>query len=269
MIENTVKSCKNCTITEVWVQIIGTPKNKFDPTDPYPLFKNLKDSLEEKESRQLNCTVSYPVRHTPTQSQNAPILNSIPAWNGEIKWKEDNIVKVLRLGDHFLGLHSIFKESHYSNYEQSFENSFKRIMGHIEEKNTFEVIQIIFRYINTIDLAKEQNGDFHIGKYLKATVGFNLEQPLLSSVFNYEFMSSSKENRIIGLNTRFSVAPKDENKIATSIRTTGIQSLEQKIKLNNDQIFSEVKGIKDELKTVFFDVMTDYTKNDIMEVQYA
>lgn len=266
--KKTVKNCKNCTITEVWAQIIGVPKSKFDLTDPYPLFKNLKNSLE-KDGHQLNCTIKYPTGFTPTQTRNTPILNSVPIWNGEIKWKENNITKVLRLGDQFFGLHSLFKDSPYINYEQSFENSFKKIIGYIEEKNTFEAIQIIFRYINTINLTKEQNGNFNIGKYLKAIVGFNLDQPLLSSVFNYEFMSSIKKNRVIGLNTQLGATPKNENKILTIIRTTGVNSLEQKIKLNNNEIFSEIKDIKDELKKVFFDIMTDHTKNNIMEVQYA
>ena len=45
--------------------------------------------------------------------------------------------------------------------------------------------------------------------------------------------------------------------------------MEKQIELNDVAIYEEIKSIKEELKEVFFDVMTDKTKTEIMEVQYA
>ena len=59
------------------------------------------------------------------------------------------------------------------------------------------------------------------------------------------------------------------NEILNIIQTTGVSPLEQKINLNDTVIFDEIKSIKEELKDVFFNSITDTTKNEIMGVQYA
>ena len=78
---------------------------------------------------------------------------------------------------------------------------------------------------------------------------------------------SFNNNGIIGVNTAFR-GNASNNCITSVVRTTGVTPLENQIPLNDQLMFKKVKSIKDELKDIFFDIMTDKTKNEIMEVQY-
>lgn len=140
-------------------------------------------------------------------------------------------------------------------------------MNYIQEANIFESIQIIFRYINRIEISTGEKRDFNVGKYFNTNVSYKLSKPLLRTTSKFEFISNNKKNRIIGINTDISGHPKTQN-IVSVIQTTGVNPLEKKIKLNNSDIFNEIKSTKEELKEVFFDIMTDETKNKIMEAQY-
>ena len=268
--KKTVKSCKNCTITEVWVQIIGMPgEYKNDPTNPYPLFKNLQAALSKK-GHKLICNVKKVNNPVLLNIQSGSHKTSIvqPFWNGEIIWKENNQKKLLRVGHRFFTLHSLFEKNHpYVNYNDSFNKTLQTIINYIDDSNVFEAIQITVRYINTIIIKVEQERKFNVGKYFNINASYNLNKPLLNTNFNFEFQSSDKKNRIIGINTN--IRGKSVNEILNIIQTTGVNPLEQTIKLNDPVIFDEVKSIKEELKDVFFSSMTDIIKNEIMEVQYV
>ena len=263
----TVKSCKNCTISEVWVQITGMPR-ELDLTHPYPLFHNLQKHLR-KDGRNLQCGIS---RNSPVlfniQSGKHNVSICPPFWNGEIKWEENNYKKIIRTGHQFFALHSIFsKQSSYVDYESSFATTLKKILGCIENENSFKAVQVIVRYINTIEVPKSADGKFNIGSYLNTNFSYHLNNPVLASHFNYDLQSSYKQNRVIGVNTV--IRGHKNNSVISSVQTTGVASLEKQIELNDAAIYEEIKSIKEELKEVFFDVMTDKTKTEIMEVQYA
>ena len=270
--KNIVKNCKNCTISEVWVQVTGMPSEikKQDPTDPYPLFSNLKTSLE-KDNYQLGGQIlprDNPVLFNIQTGQHKTSI-SPPFWNGEIQWAENNYKKIIRVGHQFFALHSLFDyKTPYINYKDSFQTTLQRVLSYISEANIFEVIQLVVRYVNKIEINTVEGQDFNIGKYFNTSFSYRLNKPLLNTNFNIEFMSSYKKNRIIGINTHISGHSKAQG-IINTVQTTGVNPLEKKIKLNDNDILSEIKSVKEELKEVFFDAITEETKNNIMEVEYA
>ena len=270
--KKTVKHCKNCTITEVWVQITGMPgERREDPANPYPLFNNLKQSLQKNQYKLQGKILP---KSNPTlfdiQTGSHKVSISPPFWNGEISWIENNQKKVIRVGHRFFALHTLFnKNSPYINYENSFQNTLKKIINYIEDLNIFEVIQITVRYINTIEVNQIQGGTFDIGKYFNISVSSHLSKSFLSTNFNFEFTSSNKRNRIIGINTNIRGGDPRTRSIINTIQTTGVNPLEKRIRLNDEHIFDEIQSIREELKEVFFDTMTENTKSNIMEVKYA
>ena len=124
-----------------------------------------------------------------------------PFWNGEIVWRESNQKKLLRVGHRFFAFHSLFdKTNPYINYDDSFNKTLKTIISYIDNSNFFEAIQIIVRYINKVTIKAGQNREFNIGRYFNINASYRLDRPLLNTNFNFEFVSSDKKNRIIGLN---------------------------------------------------------------------
>lgn len=267
-----IKNCKNCTISEVWVQIIGMPSEikKQDPTDPYPLFSNIKKSLE-KDNCQIEGQIlprDNPVIFNVQTGQHRTSI-SPPFWNGEINWTENNYKKVIRVGHQFFALHSLFNnKAPYINYNDSFQNTLQRVLNYIKESNIFEAIQLVVRYVNKIEINTETEKPFNMGKYFNTSFSYKLKEPLLNTNLNIEFVSSYKKNRIIGINTHISGKPKNQG-IINTVQTTGVNPLDKKIRLNSGNILNEIKSIKEELKEVFFKVVTEETKNNIMEVEYA
>ena len=165
-------------------------------------------------------------------------------------------------------MHSLFDKNHpYINYNDSFNKTLQKVINYIDRSNVFEAIQITVRYVNTITIKVEQKNKFDIGKYFNINASYKLDKPLLNTNFNFEFLSSDKKNRIMGINVSIRGNPRNET--LNIIQTTSVNPLEQKIKLNDKVILDEVKSIKEELKDVFFNSMTDTTKNEIMEVQYV
>ena len=236
--KKTVKSCKNCTISEVWVQITGMPKeNKTNPLNPYPLFKNLQSSLE-KNGYQLQQGQLLPANDpvlVNIQSGSHNVSISPPFWNGEIIWSENNQKKVLRVGHQFFALHSIFnKNNPYVNYESSFKETLSRVMGYIKDVNVFEAVAITFRYVNTIEITQEQNEKFNMGEYFKTKFSCQLEKPLLSAQLNCEFISD-KKNRVMSINTNTRGVP--PARIINTIKTTGVSSLESAVRFNDERVF--------------------------------
>ena len=159
------------------------------------------------------------------------------------------------------------KQSSYIGYESSFAKTLKKVLRCIENENSFKAVQVTVRYINTMEIPKSTDGKFNIGNYLNTNFSYHLSNPVLASHFNYDLQSSYKQNRVIGVNT--TVRGHKNNSVIFSVQTTGVASLEKQIELNDVAIYEEIKSIKEELKEVFFDVMTDKTKTEIMEVQYA
>ncbi len=265
----TVKSCKNCTISEVWVQITGMP-NTRNLAQPYPLFEHLKQFLE-KENYKLQCGLRrehHPVLlNIQTQRHNMEICP--PFWNGEIKWTENNHKKILRTGHQFLALHSLFNEKvPYINYASSFECTLKKIIQSISDNQAFETIELRMRYINTIKLKTQPNDSFNVRDYFKVGFFHDLGYPLSirNSSFNYEY--NTPEGIILGVNTSIRVTSLPDNLLAV-VETTGVKELKEKIKLNTIDIINQLKLIKEKLKEIFFDIMTDKTKDDVMKVQYG
>ncbi|MDE0118528.1 MAG: TIGR04255 family protein [Bdellovibrionales bacterium] len=272
MIEKkTVKSCKNCTITEVWVQVLGMPSEyKNDPTNPYPLFKNLQTALESDGHQLDKCTIKKTDNPVLLNIQTGPHKISIsnPFWNGEIIWKENNQKKILRVGHKFFALHALFDQNHpYINYDDSFNKTLCKVINYIDSSNIFDAIQITVRYVNVMTIGVNQEKKFDVGQYFNTNVSYKLNKRLLNTNFNFEFASSDKRNRIIGINTI--IRGTAMNKVLNIVQTTGVSPLGQKTKLNDAIVFNEIKSIKEELKDVFFDTMTDTTKNKIMGVQYV
>ena len=271
MKQQEVKNCKNCTISEVWVQITGMPKEyQTDATNPYPLFTNLQKYLESKKDFKqtlLHNQMANPLINVNQGSHKISLYP--PFWNGEIRWTEEdsNQKKIVRTGHQFFSLHSIFNvNSRYQNYESSFEKTLKNILEYIEDKNSFDAVQITVRYINNIEMKKDSQEKFNVGHYLNANFSYKLNQDALTYNLNCELRSSLKEERIIGINTMIK-AGKDNN-IATIVQTTGVDSLTKSIRLNNLSICDEIKKVKQELKQVFFSMMTNETKKNIMGVEY-
>ena len=266
----TVKSCKNCTISEVWVQITGMPgEYRADPTTPYPLFTNLKDALEKEHQLQYKILP----RNNPIlfniQTGHHKTAISPPFWNGEINWTEGGQGKILRVGHRFFAFHSVFnKNAPYTSYNDSFQTTLKRIINYLKDSNIFEAIQIIVCYANTIEISNKQNESFNIGKYFNANCSFQMQRPLLRTNFNFEFVSDRKKNRVIGINANIAGNQKNQS-IINIIQTTGANPLDKKTKLNSESMFNEIISIKEELKEAFFESMTEETKNNIMEVEYA
>ena len=269
MTENrTVKACRNCTISEVWVQITGMP-DKVNHTDPYPLFNHLKQCLEKKYELQCMLRKVQPnLLNIQTGQHNIDICP--PFWNGEIRWTDNN-KKILRTGHQFIALHSFFDyETPYSSYDKSFQSTFEEVLGYINTTQAFKAIEIRMRYINTIILKAKPDGKLNIKDYFKAGLFFNpgYHLPLRNSSVHYEFISSN--NIIIGMNINISTHSTQNNELISTIETTGVDLLKEKTELsNNSNFLSKVQSIKQELKTIFFDTMTDNTKNNIMEAQYA
>ena len=267
----TVKSCKNCTISEVWVQITGMPgEDRTDLTNPYPLFTNLKDVLSKEHQLQYKI---LPKKDSPVlfNIQTGPHKVSVfpPFWNGEIVWTEDNQKKILRVGHRFFAFHSLFdKNNPYVSYKTSFQKALQKIINQIDDSNIFEAIQIMVCYVNTIEISNKQNGSFNIGKYFNTNYSSQIQRPLLKTGFNFEFLSADRQNRVIGINANIA-GNKANQSIINTIQTTGVNPLEKKTKLNSENVFNEIKSIKEELKEVFFDSMTEETKNNIMEVDYV
>ena len=265
--KRTVKSCKNCTISEVWVQITGMPR-ELDLSHPYPLFHNLKKHLS-KDGHNLQCGIleNRPVLFN-IQSGKHNVFRCPPFWNGEIKWEENNHKKIIRTGHQFFALHSIFSKQYpYIDYESGFAITLKKVLECIENENSFKAVQVIVRYINTIEIPKDADGKFNISSYLNTNFSYNLNNPVLVYRFNYNLQSSYKQDRMIGVDTV--IKGHKNNSVISFIQTTGVASLEQQMELNNAAVYKKIKSIKEELKEVFFDVMTNKTKTEIMEVQYA
>ena len=264
----TVKSCKNCTISEVWVQITGMP-GETDPANPYQLFNNLKESLQKK-NHQLQCKLlprNSPVLFNIQAGQHKTAI-SPPFWNGEIDWTDSNQRNMLRVGHRFFAFHSIFdKNSPYISYRSSFQETLKKIISFLKDTNIFEAIQITVCYVNRIEIDNKQNGSFDIGKYFNANCSFQVKKPLLRTNFNFEFISSKKQNRIIGINTNIKGNSQNQS-IINTIQTIGVSPLEKKMKLNSASAFNEISSIREELKEAFFEAMTEETKNNIMGVKY-
>ena len=266
-----VKSCKNCTISEVWVQIAGMP-DKLNIVQPYPLFDHLKQFLE-KENYKLQCELrkGHPVLlNIQTHKHNMEICP--PFWNGEIRWTENNYKKILRAGHQFLALHSLFsRQIPYLNYKNSFEYTLEKIIKSINDNQSFETIELRMRYINTIKLKTQLNGSFNVRDYFKVGVFHDLSYslPIRNSSFNYEYDTSN--GIILGVNITIAGNPSlpNTNNLLAIVETTGVKELKEKIKLNNTDILNQLKLIKEKLKGTFFDIMTDNTKDNIMEVQYA
>ena len=99
-----------------------------DPTDPYPLFSNLKVSLE-KGNYQLEGQIlprDNPVLFNIQTGQHKTSI-SPPFWNGEIEWIENSYKKIIRVGHQFFALHSLFDDkTPYINYNDSFSNYFTK-----------------------------------------------------------------------------------------------------------------------------------------------
>ena len=256
-----VKSCKNCTISELWVQITGMPgEDRTEPTNPYPLFTNLKEALSKEHRLQCKLLEQNSPKLFDIQTGHHTVSVFPPFWNGEIRWEENRYQKIVRTGHRFFALHSIFsKQSAYVDYESSFATTLKKILGHIENKNSFKVIQIIVRYINTMEFPKTPDGKFNIGDYLNTSFSYRLNYPVLASDFNYDCQSPYDKNRVIGINTI--IRGHKNNNITSIVQTTGVASLEKQIELNDTVIYEEIKSIKEELKEVFFNVMTEKNKN--------
>ena len=107
-----------------------------------------------------------------------------------------------------------------------------------------------------------------MGKYFNTNASSQLQKPLLNMSFSFNFASSIKKNRIIGMNTNIAGSPKTKN-IISVIQTKGANPLEKKIRLNDQRIFNEIESIRKELKEVFFEAMTEETKNKLMEAEYV
>ena len=266
----TVKTCKNCTISEVWVQITGMP-DKINQTDPYPLFSNLKKCLEEKYELQCMLRNAQPtLLNIQTGQHNINICP--PFWNGEIRWTDNNSKKILRTGHQFMALHSLFnQETPYISYNESFQKILKETLSYIKTDRTFKAIEVRMQYINKIILKTESGGNFNIKDYFKAGFFLNLGYPLrfMNSNFHYEF--NSPNNNIIGMNTNIRANPSAQNnELISIIETTGVNLLKERVELSDEStLLSKIQSIKQELKKIFFDTMTDNTKNNIMEVQYG
>ena len=265
----TVKSCKNCTISEVWVQITGMP-DKLSPADPYSLFNSFKKALESKHQLQGGLRKGRPVLlNIGTGQHDLDICP--PFWNGEIRWIEEDQKQILRTGHQFFALHSLFNgQSSYNNYKQSFETAFQKIISYVEDDQAFEAAELKFRYVNTIGLQERSNGEFDLRDYFNAGFFYNLKHPIpiKHSNFSYEF-NSKKSGIMIGINTSIKAGRADKSPLTATIETTGRDLLKRNIKLNDGKIIQKTKSIKEELKTVFFDFITENTKDNIMEVQYA
>ena len=85
-----------------------------------------------------------------------------------------------------------------------FQTTLQRMLNYINEANIFEVIQLVVRYVNKIEIKTGEEKDFNIGKYFNTSFSYRLNKPLLNTNFNIEFMSSYQKNRIIGINTHIS-----------------------------------------------------------------
>jgi len=176
--KKTVKSCKNCTISEVWVQITGAP-DKLSPADPYSLFNSLKKALESQYQLQCGLRKGQPVLlNTETGKHDMDVCP--PFWNGEIRWVENSQKKILRTGHQFFAIHSLFDgQNSYNNYRQSFETAFQKVISCVEDSQAFEAIELKFRYVNTINLQTKATGEFDLRDYFNAGF-FYLEYIYLS-----------------------------------------------------------------------------------------
>ena len=267
--EKTVKSCKNCTISEMWAQITGLP-DKLSPADPYSLFNNLRKELENKPQFQGGLRKGLPVLLNIGTGQHEMDICP-PFWNGEIRWTEKDQKQILRTGHQFFALHAMFNgQNSYNNYRQSFETAFQKIINYVKDDQAFEVAELKFQYVNTIGLQRKSNGEFDFRKYFNAGFFHNLKHPIpiKYSNFSYEF-NSKKSGIMIGININIKSGQKDKTSLIATIETTGRDLLNENIKLNDRKIIQKTKLIKEELKTVFFDFITENTKDNIMEVQYA
>ena len=264
-----VKNCKNCTISEVWVQITGMP-DKISPADPYFLFNSLKKILENKHQLQCGLRKGRPVLlNTETGQHDLDICP--PFWNGEIRWTEKSQKKMLRTGHQFFAFHSLFDgQNSYSGYKRSFESVFQKIISSLENSQVFEATELTFKYVNTINLQTKTNGEFDFRDYFNAGFFHNLKYPLpiKQSNFSYEF-NSKKSGITINVNTNIKSEQPGKGALTAVIETTGTDLLKKKIKLNDKKIIERAKLVKEEIKTLFFDFMTDNTKDNIMEVRYA
>ena len=259
--ETEIKSCENCPITSVLIQITGTPKKiNFEPANPYPLLKNLQDRLKKDE-------------HIPAVAYNIVTLHPEPNRTfppfiqGQITWDENGHRKTLKVGHQIFSLEFSFKKS-YLSYENSIKETLKKVLGYIDKANIFEVIQIVVRYVNTIELDQNQDSPFDIQKYFNlAILASNLESAFLSIGSKFEFVSPNKGNRIIGINTGMRANQK-RGVIISTIQTIGTSILDEKIKLNHEIVLNEIQSIKEEIKKTFFGALTKTTKEQIIGVRY-
>ena len=253
----------------MWVQITGMP-DKLSPADPYSLFNNFKKALEPKHQFQGGLRKGLPVLLNIGTGQHEMDICP-PFWNGEIRWMEKNQKQILRTGHQFFALHSLFDgQNSYKNYKQSFETTFQKIINYVKDDQSFEVVELKFRYVNTISLKEKSNGEFDLRDYFNTGFFYNLKDPIpiKYSNFSYEF-NSKKSGIMIGMNTKIKAGWANKNFLTATIETTGSDLLKGNIKLNDERIIQKTKSIKEELKTVFFDFITENTKDNIMEVQYA
>ncbi len=254
-----VVRCKKSNLRETWATLEGLP----NPEKVHVIEEQISALTHHIRTTILSKKEYEDSQRIITSITSLPNQGVMPYWANEFRWQNKG-EKILRIGNNFLGFHTLHKEEHkYRTYAEDLEPLIKEVTERINADNAFLVKRTIFRYINIFFLDRE---GFNLNEYFDVNCSIKLDNepvPLSGFLANFSF-NGLKNNTTLTLD--FKAQPSND-KIFLIIETTGHQSLEKSVTISDQKILEVLRLLKEETKCAFFRCAKEKIKN-ILEVEY-
>ena len=265
MSKKIVKSCKNCTIGEVWALFVGKPSD-FPEHAPYGLHNSVAQHLKTMGDEHSYDSYLYKGNPMPKRYEK----KCPPFYNAEIWGRRRKFL--VRTGHQFFAFHMQYTEQQpYQSYNRSYENELKKVLTSIDHPAAFEVTELKLCYHNNFQIESEKDGKFAAQKYFNAAIAYNQNAKPFPSLdqlsFSYAF--EVRDKVFIQLTNSLQEENRSSSKLRTHIRTIGhARPLPVETKLNDPILLKQILDLKSDIKNSFFDLLSQHTKDNIMEVKY-
>ncbi len=253
MAEKIVKTCKSSNIGEAWCVVKGTPGPR-DPFEPQHLLVKGKDKYGDL---QLSNTLSV----VKDGSSVAPF------WSEQVKWNSGK--HVCRFGHRFLSVHRLVNEvgDKYSSFEADVEPAARAWLEIYRAPSTPSptVASVAFGYKNIFDFAPDVDlfEYFNIRFGIKSLSGLTLVgidlNFILSDTKDF-FLHACIKNRPAAPHSK---TVRFETKIFARRNTANLTFAE------TEKILGITKELKHKARESFFAFVTDKTKDEILQAEYA